>query len=795
MDRKKEMISELTNTAWSLLEEYHQEHINDKYSLEEAKQKAAARIKEIRYGGEHKDYFWIIDKHPIMIMHPYTTELIDSDLTDYQDPNGKRLFVEAVKVVKEDGQGFVDYMWQWKDDSTKIVPKLSYVKEFEPWSWIVGTGIYLEDVKVEIWIIKKRLFGISLFISMTISIILLFVIRQSLKIEKKRKNAESELLLSRQKYKSLVEASTEGTLMILDNKIIFSNAKFNQLAGYENTEIYSIQLNEIFNLDWEAMISSIENSQKSLSIETKIKIKGGKEKDVVISVSQINYANDKGYIVITKEISFQKQIEKETEHLAQELQTSLLLMNQPIKPLINELLKCASDTPIFQVAKLMTTRRRKILFIHQGQDIIGVVNDSDLKKRVLAQSLSAQQPVMKIMTSPIESISKNALIYEAILVLNSRKISHLAVTDESGNIVGVISQKAISGLQQNSVSYLIKEIEVAEDVYQLTKIHQRVPVLVNALIESGDKTQNITRIITSMSDAITKRIIALVVEDIGEPPCSFAFMVMGSEGRKEQTLVTDQDNAIIFSKIEADKAELAKEYFLTLGKVICKNLNEVGYTYCDGGIMAENPKWTQQLPGWKKYFSSWINDSDPQSILEASIFFDFRHVFGDESLVDELRKHVNELTDNKSVFFYHMAQSVIKYKAPLSLFGKIIDEKHTGGQVNLDIKKVLMPITSFIRLYSLYHKIEETNSLARIRQLYQSDCLDKDMYDELVLSYNYLMQLRFRFQSMSILNNLKPDNMLDINNLTHIEVSTIKKIFGEIGNLQTKLNFDFKGSM
>jgi PAS domain S-box-containing protein len=793
MERKKEMISELTNTAWSLLEEYHMEYRNQKFSLKEAQQKAASRIEQIRYGVEYKDYFWIIDMHPKMIMHPYTTELIGADLSDYKDPNGKRLFVEATRVVQQDDQGFIDYMWQWKDDSTRIVPKLSYVKEFEPWGWIVGTGIYLEDVKEEIWVIKKRLFGISVFISLTISIILLFVIRQSLKIEKKRKEAESQLLLSRQKYKSLVEASTEGTMMIVNQKIVFSNAKFSQLVGYKNAEITDLEIEDIFDLDWKGIISTMKNAQKSLSVETKIKDKYGKEKDVIISISQINYASDKGYIVISKEVSAQKRIEKETEHLASELQTSLLLMNQPIKPLINEILKCSTVTPVGAAAKLMTKRRRKILFIHQNQHIIGVVNDSDLKKRVLARELNADQPVMNIMTSPIISISNNALIYEAMLLLNSKKISHLATTDENGKIIGVISLESITGLQHNSVSYLIKEIEVAEDVYQLTKIHRRVPALVNALVESGDKTQNITRIITSVSDAITRRIISLAIEDYGPSPCSFAFMVMGSEGRKEQTLVTDQDNAIIFE--ETENIEQAKEYFLKLGKRICGHLNEVGYKYCDGGIMAENPKWTQSFCGWKDHFSGWINDSDPQSILEASIFFDFRCVFGNEALVCDLRNHVNILTDNKSVFFYHLAQSITKYKAPVSLFGKIIDKEHTGDQVHLDIKKVLLPITGFIRLYALHHKIEETNSLARIRQLYQKDHITKDMYEELVLSHNYLMQLRFRFQSMSILDGQKPDNIVDVNNLTHIEVSTIKKIFGEIGNLQTKLNFDFKGTM
>lgn len=795
MERKKEMISELTNSVWSLVEEFDIEYRNGKLSKEEALKLAASRIKQIRYGKENKDYFWIIDGHPIMIMHPYTPELNGSNLSNYQDPNGKKLFVEAAELVANDGSGFIAYMWQWKDDSSRIVPKLSYVKGYEPWGWIIGTGIYLEDVKEEIWIIKKRLFGISLFISLTISVILLFVIRQSLKIEKKRRIAESELLLSKQKYKSLVEASTEGTLMTLNKKIIFSNAKFSHLVGHKASDILNLDLEEIFTLNWDELISSIKNAHKTLSVETKIKVRDGREKDIIISVSQINYGSDRGYIIITKEISQQDQLIKETEHLTHELQTSLLLMNQPITPLINDILKCSTNSTIQSAASLMTKKSKEVMFVHQDQKVIGVINDSDLKKRVLAKNLDPERRVVEIMTSPVIAISENALLYEAILLLNVNKISHLATKNENGEISGVVSFSAISSIQQNSVSYLIKEIEAAEDVPQLLKIHQRVPALVNALIESGDKTQNITRIITSVSDAIANRIIFLAIEELGAPPCEFAFMVMGSEGRMEQTLSTDQDNAIVFENQDGKDLEKAHAYFLKIGQRVCGNLNEVGYKYCDGDIMAENPKWTQPISKWKEYFSSWINTGDPQSILDASIFFDFRCVYGKESLIEDLRNDVNREIDHKAVFFYHMAQSVVKYKPPVSLFGKIVDKNHSGDKIKLDIKRVMLPITSFIRLYSLHNKQFETNSLSRIKQLYQNKIINKSMHDELVLSYNYLMNLRFRSQASRILEGKTPNNNIDIQQLTHIEVSTIKKIFSEISNLQTKLNFDFKGTM
>lgn len=795
MDKKKEMIRELTNTAWSLLEEFNLEHMNLNYSLEEAQQMAASRIEKIRYGGEYKDYFWIIDEHPTMIMHPYTLELVNTDLTDYKDPNGKRLFVEAVNLVAEQGEGYIDYMWQWKDDSSRIVPKLSFVKGYQQWGWIIGTGIYLEDVREEIRALKNRLLKLSLIITLFISIILLFSIRQSHRIENERKDAETRLKLSRQKYKSLVEASTEGTLMILNHKIIFSNLKFSQMAGCDNEHIASLRFEDLFLADWNKIAASFDDPEKSISLETKIRCSDLTEKEVIISVSRIKYADEDGYIIITKEITQQKQTTNETEYLSQELQTMLLLMNQPIRHYVTGFIKCHLNTTIHDAAVLMTRKNQDVILIQGESEFIGIINNSDLKKRVIAENRNIQRPVSEIMTSPVCTIQDNALLFEAILRFSREGISHLGVKNDNGELYALIRYQDVTAIFQNSVSYLVREIETAEDIGQLKKIHNRLPVLIGALIDSGDKTPNITRIITAVSDAITSRIIALAIDTLGNPPCDFAFMVMGSEGRMEQTLSTDQDNAIVFQDLPKDEMKKAYQYFLQLGHVVSQNLNEVGYAYCKGNIMASNPQWTQPLAMWKEYFTGWIETSDPQSILDASIFFDFRYIYGTTGIVDELRTHVNHSLENKSVFFYHLAQSVTKFKPPLSLFGSIIGKNDAEDHVNLDIKKILMPIAGFIRVYALKNKVGKTNSLARVRELYTMQVITKSMHDELILSYNYLMQLRFRFQTLGILESRIPDNIVDINKLTHIEVATLKKVFAEIGNLQTKINFDFKGTL
>ncbi|MBN1116603.1 MAG: cache domain-containing protein [Bacteroidales bacterium] len=793
LDKKKEMISELTNTAWSLLEEYNQEFTDSNLSQSEAQNIAALRISEIRYGHELKDYFWIIDSHPTMIMHPYRLELVNTDLSNYEDANGKKLFVEATKLVEQKGEGFIDYMWQWKDDSTQIVPKLSFVKEFVPWHWIIGTGIYLEDVKYEIAQLKRRLYSISIFISLLVSVILLFVVRQSLAIENRRRKASSELLLSKEKYKSLVEASTEGTLMILENEIVFSNLKFSGLSGFDNSELKQQSLNSLFQVGWTELITRIDDPKKSLSIETKINCKDKSEKDVIISISKVKYANAEGYIIITKEISAKEQLEIESEHLSHELQTSLLLMNQPIKHFVKKLVKSNESTTVLELAKLMTAKNSKAVFITRNDKIVGVVNDSDIKKRVVAQNLSFEKPAYEIMTAPVVCFSENALLYEAVLLFKNKNISHLGIKNDVGEIIGAISCEDIFSIQQNAVSFLIKEIELATDVSQLSKINEKVPVLINALVESSDKTENITRIISSLTDSFTVKIIELALEDLGKPPCEFAFIALGSEGRKEQTLSTDQDNAIIIDDFGQREEHLA--YFRKLGNRVCSDLNIVGYRFCSGEIMAQNPKWTQTLSVWKEYFSDWISNSEPQSILDASIFFDFRCVYGSESIVNELRDYVNATVKHQAVFFYNLALPVLKYKSPTNLFGNIIGRDTSHDQSVINVKKILLPIICFTRLYSLHNGLSETNTPNRIRKLYKAEIITKIMYDELMLSYNYLMHLRFRFQAKSIMSNQFPGNEVVVKDLTQIEISTLKKIFNEIANLQTKVNFDFKSNL
>jgi PAS domain S-box-containing protein len=794
MNKKREMLKELVSTAWSLIYDYDQDFKNNLLTLEEAQESAINKISKLRYGDENKDYFWIIDLFPRMIMHPYRTDLNGKELLEYKDQEGKALFVVAVDTVVNSGEGYIDYMWQWKDDSTRIVPKLSFVKIYQDWNWIIGTGIYLEDVKEEISALEKRLIKITFIIIGIISVIILFVVKQSLDIERKRKDIEDKLKASRRKYQSLVEASIDGTLLIMDDQIIFSNMKFNAMFGSSASFVLSLKFDEIFDISWGNVKSRIKISGKSESIDTRLKAANKNFKDVVLTISKVSFGKQDGFIIIVKDITKTKIVEKETEKLSDEIQTSLLLMNQPIKHFIKELIKCDSDTSISEAALSMTRKNQDVVFISQKDTVIGVVTDRDLRSRVLAQNINPQNSIVQIMTAPVISVQNSILLYEAILIFNKENVSHLAVKNSKSEVIGVLSNVDIHEMQRNSISFLVREVEIAENIEQIEKTTIKLPVLIKALIDSGAKTQNITRIITTLTDAITNRLINLAIESIGTPPCKFAFIAVGSEGRMEQTLATDQDNAIIFENVDQGNHDVYKSYFLELGKKITEALDLLGFKFCNGEVMANNPKWVLSLDEWKNQFKDWINNSDPKSILEASIFFDFRCINGNQELTINLQNYIFQAIENKAVFFQHMANPIIKYKSVVSLFGNIVGDSEDDNSA-FDIKKIILPIVSFIRLYSLKHKITETNTLHRLEKLNSLSSVSKSFYNEIYVSYNYLMLLRFRFQTNQLLKKQNPDNLIQIEELSDIEKTTIKKIISEISNLQTQVNFDFKGSL
>ena len=315
LERKREMIRELTNSAWNILAKFEYDEQKGILSREDAQKQAVEQIRNLHYGQQMKDYFWINDMHPRMVIHPYRTDLNGNDLTDYKDPDGKRVFVEFVDIVRRNGSGYLQYMWQWKDDETRIVPKVSYVKGFIPWGWVIGTGIYIEDIKAEIALITNSIIKISLVILFVMAILLTTIIQQNYRTEKQRLAAEEAMRESEEKYRILVESATEGMLMALGGRYIYSNSIISDQLEYDNDEISQLRMDEIFADDsrhpgYRYVQDLIAGKEVPERFEAQLKTKSGAVREVILSSSRISIGGKNGYIFVATDISKQKETEE-----------------------------------------------------------------------------------------------------------------------------------------------------------------------------------------------------------------------------------------------------------------------------------------------------------------------------------------------------------------------------------------------------------------------------------------------------------------------------------------------------
>ncbi|OFY23242.1 MAG: hypothetical protein A2W98_02475 [Bacteroidetes bacterium GWF2_33_38] len=927
LTRKREMLRELTNSAISILSSLNNDENDSLLTTEEAKKQALEKIASLRYGDENKDYFWITDLRPYMVIHPYRADLNGTDLSNFEDAHGKKLFVEFVDTVKQSKEGFVDYMWQWKDDSTKIVPKLSYVKLFEPWGWIIGTGIYIEDVKEEINKIENRLLKISLFITIIIVSLLLIVLFQSFRIEKRRILAEENLSKSREKYKTLVEASTEGTLMIFKGSIIYSNKIIEDLLGYSKSELFEKYILKLFLKDESEKSEGIKlfndaviDKEKPNSIhQAQLIRKDHKLVDVEINTSKMQLEKDEVFILKIKEqseekkefgkemnkfklltdnikigifratlgrkskiieanpallniigvenvsqladtsildlfndksdkqsflnelntngavknkvirlrrqnatintiavsavlvldengeslycdgviedITEQKQVLERQENLIMELQTSLLFLSQPLRNFTKELPICNYKTLVFDATKIMSKKNSNaILISSDSDDIIGIITDFDIRKRFVSEQQTSETQVFKIMTSPIISISDSAMLFEAISLMQEKRINHLAVKDGSGKIISVLNNEDLLMVHRNSVSFLKREIENSTSVEQIAIIQKRLPLLISTLIGIGANASNITRLTSIVFDSIMNKLIELAQLELGQAPAKFAFVVLGSAGRDEQTLSTDQDNIIIYDDSDEKQEKENGKYFLKLGSLVCDWLNEVGYNYCKGEIMAKNPKWNKPLHEWNKYFRNWILKSEPQDLLNVNIFLDLRTIFGDNRFINEIQQNIFELTSNHRPFLIYLTDNTQRYKAPLNMFGNIVLGSSKEKPDTFDIKSTMVTFVDFARIYSIKYKISEINTQKRLKQLVEKTIISEQAYKDFINAYDFLMQLRFKHQVEQIASNQVPDNYINPEKLSNIEKSLLKKVFGQMSDFLSKLNYEIKGT-
>lgn len=455
----------------------------------------------------------------------------------------------------------------------------------------------------------------------------------------------------------------------------------------------------------------------------------------------------------------------------------------------------SADSTIQQAAKAMADYRIGSLLIHQrgnAEEIIGVITDRDLCNKVLARGLDYNELVETIMSSPVVTISSRSICFAALLKMMSAGIHHLAV-EKKGKIVGVVTSHDIMLLQGTSPYSLFKEIGKQQTFPGLYPLSRKIPEMIRNLIKEGAKAGNIARMISLLNDHILERLLSLLEDEMGKPPVDYCWLLMGSEGRREQTFKTDQDNAIIYADpADENQRKQAREYFAEFARKAIDHLVHCGYPLCPGEIMAVNPKWCQPVSVWHAYFDKWVAAPDPQELLHVTIFFDFRAGFGKTSLADDLRKHVIAITKRQEIYLLHLARECMSGRAPLSFFKNFIVEKD-GEHINkLDIKRQgLMPFVNFARVLALQHGVKATNTLARLNVLSRKKVISEELLSEAVGAYEMQMQLRLIHQLNQIEAGILPDNHIDPAGLSELEKRMLRDSFEAIERLLSVLKTKF----
>jgi CBS domain-containing protein len=449
-----------------------------------------------------------------------------------------------------------------------------------------------------------------------------------------------------------------------------------------------------------------------------------------------------------------------------------------------EVITASEDISVQEAAEIMSDRNISSLVLLDASGFpSGMVTDRDLRNKVVARGRDITGRVGDIMSVTVIKSEARDYCFEALLKMMRYRIHHLLVVDK-GQMKGIITNHDLMMLQGRSPLSVAREIESQDTIDGLAPASQKIDKIVTLLIREGANAGHITRIMTEINDRLLKKVLEITETKLGPPPLGYCWIVFGSEGRKEQTFRTDQDNAIIYEDPKDNGAE-AEEYFAEFGVQMRDALAKCGVPPCSADYMASNPLWRQPLAVWKKYFSDWVNSPTPEAILRSLIFFDFRPVHGNVLLAEQLRSFLVHEIKGSGFFLGHMAGTVLRNRPPLDFMGRVRGEKKGPhrGKFNSKVNG-LCPIIDIARLSGLELGGYHTSTLARLAELRDRDSTAGDFSRELEQAFEFLMSLRLKHQFQQIQAGAEPDNFIDPRRLSNIERTLLKETFRLIVSAQ-----------
>jgi CBS domain-containing protein len=462
------------------------------------------------------------------------------------------------------------------------------------------------------------------------------------------------------------------------------------------------------------------------------------------------------------------------------------LFTTPVGDIAAEAITVGEDTTIQEAAQVMSRNKISSLIVLDRRNLpAGIVTDKDLREKVVAKGRSVSEPVRNIMTISLIRVDATDSCFEAVLKMIKYHIHHMLVI-EDGTLKGIMTNHDLMLLQGTSPLSFANDIENQQTVDGLIQVSTKINNIVGILLKEGAKAGNITKIITEINDRLVRKILEIGEKNFGHPPVPYCWIALGSEGRKEQTFKTDQDNAIIYADLSAAAEEdETRKYFLHFTSFARESLTRIGFPLCPADYMASNPRWCQSLRTWKKYFLNWISEPTPDAVLKSLIFFDFRPLHGKFSLAEELRDSFMSKVKDQGIFLGHMANMITRNTPPISFLKSFVVEKGGEHKDEFDLKiKGISPLVDAIRLFALEKGVKETSTSGRIQALKDKHTIVKEYADGLEQTLEFITLLRIHHQFEQIKSGAKPDNFVNPNKLSTLEKKTLKEAFHLISRVQ-----------
>ena len=425
------------------------------------------------------------------------------------------------------------------------------------------------------------------------------------------------------------------------------------------------------------------------------------------------------------------------------------------------------------------------VIIQENQLPIGIITDRDLRIKIATGQYPLDIDARTIMTSPVITVPENISVAEVQMMMLKHGVGHLCVTQDGSNktpISGIISEHDVIAAQSNTPGVLLKQTRRANNAKELKYVREKLADLIQNSIDTNIPVSHISNIVAEINIELTRRAIELSVEKIGiAPPVRFTWVNIGSQGRKEQLLKTDQDNALIFEDVEPEQYEEIKSYFMELAEMVNEFLEKVGYEPSPTGLLASNSSWCKSLSGWIKQYNTWINTPAEKGVEISTTFFDFDFIYGAPEIEDTLVSSIQNNISNSKKFFGFMAADTLRNPQPLGFFRNFVLENDGEHKDSFDIKnRALEPYIDAARVLALSHNLFEiTNTYHRFKKLAELEPKNSDLYDECAEAFNTLM----RFRTEEGLINDSDGRYLNFNELSKSDKAKLKNCFEPLNDL------------